>query len=146
MTDPLRPHQVLDIPDDHFDGGRNLTAEAEEGPDKGLPSMLRSLSERPPILSVSADYTLTKDDEGKIIEVDPGGGTVTVTLPPSLDVGYFVQVRQVGTGTARIAAGSGATLNVVATAASPTAIAEQWASAAVEVRASSTWIVTGALA
>jgi hypothetical protein len=145
MSDPLRPHQVLDIPDDHFDGGRNLTAETEEGLDKRLSSMLRTLAERALITTVTSAYTLTGDDEGKIIEVD-SADPVEITLPPSLDIGYFAQVRQVGAGAVTVVAGAGATLNVVASAVSPATISEQWASAAVEVRATSTWIITGALA
>lgn len=144
MPDP-RPHELLAIPNDHFDGGRNQSAEGEEPIDKGLAAMVRTCVERAPILEVTADYTLLAADEGKIIEVNAAGAT-TITLPAGLPIGYFVQVRQVGAGTPTIAAGAGATLNVVASVTAPYTIAEQWAAAAVEVRAANTWLASGQLA
>lgn len=141
----LRPHNILDLPDDHFDGGRNTTAESEESSDRSLPNILRAAAERPPILTVTADYTLVPDDEGKIIEVN-AGVTTSITIPAGLPVGFFVQVRQVGAGTARIVAGAGVTINVVASAASPIDLAEQWGVAAIELRAANTAHVSGQLA
>src|SRR5690606_19673339 len=136
MADP-RPHNLLTLSDDHFAGGRNTTAESEDPTNLTLPASLRAAVERTPILAVTADYTLSAEDEGKIIEVN-SGSTVTITVPTGLAVGYFVQVRQIGAGTARIAAASGVTLNVIASAASPIDIAERWGVAAIELRAANT--------
>lgn len=142
----FRPHQILAILARHFEGGGLLTEDQGAGSSPGLVDCLKGLGERAPRDSITADYTLTADDEGKVLEVDPDGGTVTITVPVDLLVGYYVEVRQVGTGTVNIVAASGVTIRVVASAADPIAIAEQWGGASVEVRALNDVIVDGRLA
>lgn len=137
-----RPHEILELDDAYFSGGAHLT-EAQAG---GLMSILKGAVERAPIVAVTGSRALTAADEGRILEVDPAGGSITITLPTGLDVGFFTQVRQVGTGTVTIAGAGGTTVNAAASLDTPLTLAEQWGpGATVEVRATNSWLVTGQL-
>lgn len=138
---PLRPHAILRLRDALFSGGAHLT---ERG-DTGLLAMLKGLAERPPICAHDDDYTVSVDDEGAVLELNPDGGSLTLTLPIDLPVGFFATVRQVSTGTVTIEAGAGASLVAVGASASVD-LAGRWASAGIEVRAADSWHVAGQLA
>lgn len=140
----LRPHDVLALRDDHFSGASALTEES--GTQDGLVRALKAATERAPRTAVTASRALTADDEGCVLEVDPDGGTVDIDLSAGLAVGFIAEIRQVGTGTVTITAGAGATINVIASAAVPATIAEQWAGVSVEVRDEDTWLIDGRLA
>lgn len=142
---PLRPHEILELSDDSLSGGARLTSARTEPPRAGLMGMLKALAERPPIQEITVSRALVAADEGTILEVDPGGGTVTLTLPADLPVGFYAAVRQVTAGTVRFAAGAGAAVDAFGSP-SPIDLGGEWASATVEVRAADTWIVTGQLA
>jgi len=51
-----------------------------------------------PVISRSANYTVLTTDQGKVLNVDPTGGTVTITLPSAVTVGdnWIVTIRHVG--------------------------------------------------
>lgn len=142
----LRPHDILELRDDHFSGGGPVTDDSAGPRSPGLIKMLKAAVERAPREPITASRALTADDEGRVLEIDPDGGTVDIDLPTGLDIGFFCELRQIGTGTVTITAGAGATINVVASATVPATIAEQWGAATVEVRAENTWLVDGRLA
>lgn len=110
------------------------------------------LKAKPVTETVSASRDLTLQDFGKTLEVDPGAGTVTITLPSGFPQGFFVRLRQTaGAGTVQFAAGSGATANALASVTNgpstgPYSILEIWGEAVAEVRASDAWLVSGLLA
>lgn len=138
---PLRSHEILELPDDALSGGARLTATDRSG----LMSMLKGLAERPPIDAQTTSRSIAAEDEGTIIEVDPTSGTVTITLIAGIPIGFYSQLRQIATGTVRIVAGAGATVNAFGSP-NPIDLGGTWAVASVEVRAVDTWIVTGQLA
>jgi hypothetical protein len=66
---------------------------------------------RVPIVQVVADYTITEDDLGKMIEVN-SSSAVNITIPLNLTtmIGASVEVFRLGTGTVTIVPASGVTL------------------------------------
>lgn len=141
------PDDVLTLLDAYFSGGSHLHSAEEDG----LRALLQGLASRVSIRSGlvnTAAYTLVQSDAGYILEVDPAaaGGTVTITLPPSLDVGSVLSVRPITAGTVQFAAGTGVTIDSVSGLSDPLEINGQWAQVSLEVRAADTWLVTGQLA
>lgn len=59
-------------------------------------------------VSLSGNTTLTSAHVGKELLLDPGGGTLTLTVPNSIAAGAKIILTQTGTGTVTIVAGSGA--------------------------------------
>lgn len=89
----------------------------------------------------TAAYTLTANDNGNIIEVDTTSGSITITVPAGLPVGFQVAIVNVGANSVVLAAGTGATLNAVGLN-----LTSQWTSAAVYRRATAdTYIAFGDL-
>lgn len=145
---PINDYFPLD--QDYFSGGSFLTPgrDPATGFDRaGLRTLLNELGSRPTYTTLDDDYTIDADDELQVLEADPtaAGGSMTITLPADFTQGFVCTIRQVTAGTVTIAAGVGATVNRVATAASPITLAEQWATATLEVRAEDSWIVVGQL-
>lgn len=134
---------------DYFTGGTNLTPTPENAPGEppDLREIINDLAARPVIGTVDDDYTVEEGDELMTIEVDPAanGGAITVTLPAEFPVGWVAALRQTTAGVVTVEAGAGATLDHVATAADPVTLAEQWAMATIEVRATDAWIISGQL-
>lgn len=64
---------------------------------------------RPGVKTITADYTLTADDEGYIIRCN-SSSDITVTIPSGLPVGYIVHLYRFGTGELTVSAGSGVVL------------------------------------
>ena len=62
------------------------------------------------VLPLTASYTLTLADSGKVITMNNDGPTV-ITVPSTLPVGYNVSIYQLGAGTVTITGASG--VNVV---------------------------------
>ena len=137
----LRPHAILRLRAGFFTGGSHLT----ERTDNGLMAMLKGLAERPPVVSLDEDTTLTADLEGTSLEADPGGGLLTITLPAGLPLGFMAVVRQVGMGTVRIVGGDGTSVRAF-NSPSPIDLSGRWATVIVEVRATNDWFVGGMLA
>ncbi len=86
------------------------------------------ISGAPTLLAKTASYTLTVEDNGKIIEFNSAAG-VTLTIPTGLPVGFQISVSQIGTGQVTFA-GSGVT---VRNAYNFTKTATQWSKAGVEI-------------
>lgn len=138
-----RSIDVLAHPNGYLSGGSHITSKHDDG----LMPLLRGVAERPPRAPVISDYELEVTDEDTILEVDPDGGTVTITVPDDDDFeqGFFVQVVQISDGTVAIESEAGVTLNVFADV-DPITLAGQWASIALNKRAADAWLVTGQLA
>ena len=138
-----KPADTLSLPDFYFQGGAHLDQED----DGGLRAHLQGLAGRVSTTQVEGvAYTVALTDAGLILEAYPDSGTLVITLPDGLPVGFVAQVRQVEAGTVRMIAGGSATVNAVATAAVPIELSGTWASCTIEVRDVDTWIVTGQLA
>ncbi|MGF1660622.1 MAG: DUF2793 domain-containing protein [Rubrimonas sp.] len=97
-------------------------------------------------LAVTA-YTLALADTGSIVETT-GASAVSVTIPPDaavpFEIGALINVTQIGSGAATIAAAAGVSLNGVA--GGSVALAAQWAGVALCKRNADAWTVQGALA
>lgn len=106
---------------------------------------------RPGIVTIrtltATAHTLEVIDTGSIIEAT-GASAVTVTIPPeagvAFEIGTLINITQVGTGVATIAAASGVSLNGVT--GGSVALDGQWAGAALTKRGADAWIIQGALA
>lgn len=101
-----------------------------------------------PVRTLTATaHTLDLADTGAIVETT-GGAPVTVTIPAEAEVafetGALINVTQIGSGTATIAAAPGVSLNGVAGGA--VSLSAQWAGAALCKRGPDAWTVQGALA
>ena len=84
------------------------------------------------IISVTTSRALATTDNGAVLEVN-SASAVTLTVPATLPAGFNCLVRQVGSGQAVVAAGSGATVNTYTGASANTP--GQWSSLSVSVRA-----------
>jgi hypothetical protein len=101
-----------------------------------------------PIRTLTATaHVLELIDTGAILETT-GTDPVTLTIPPAASVpfetGTLINVTQVGSGAATIAADPGVTLNGVT--GGSVALDGQWAGAALTRRGPDAWVVQGALA
>lgn len=134
---------------DYFTGGTNLTPIPVNAPNEppDLREIINDLAARPVIGTVDDDYTVVEADELTTIEVDPAAnaGAITITLPDDFPVGWVATLRQITAGTVTIEAGAGATMVQVGSATVPVTLAEQWAMATIEVRATDAWIISGQL-
>ena len=92
-------------------------------------------------------HTLEISDTGSILEAT-GSSAVTVTIPAEgsvpFEIGTLINITQVGTGAATVAAASGVSLNG-ATGGS-VALDGQWTGAALTKRGADAWVIQGALA
>ena len=61
-------------------------------------------------VSITGNTTLTSAHVGKELLLNPGGGTITLTLPNNLTTGAKIILTQTGTGTVICSAAAGATL------------------------------------
>lgn len=61
-------------------------------------------------LAVTESRDLASSDMGFVLEVDPAGGTVELTIPAGLSSGWNVRILQVGDGAVLLPAGAGATV------------------------------------
>lgn len=95
-------------------------------------------------IAVPASRSVLASDEDNVLEADPSGGTVTLTLPTTLPIGWFTSVRQTGTGTVDFVAGGGAT--VESTAGATPALSAQWVTVSIDKVDATTWVVTGSIA
>ncbi|WP_210879996.1 DUF2793 domain-containing protein [Roseovarius autotrophicus] len=97
-------------------------------------------------LTVTA-HTLELTDPGHILETTGSSG-VTITIPPEaavpFEIGTLINVTQVGTGIATIAAAADVSLNGV-TGGSVT-LDGPWSGAALVKRGADAWVIQGALA
>lgn len=89
--------------------------------------------------TISGNYVVTDQDNGTMLEIDGGN----VELSASATVGTVVFVRQVGTGSVRFAAGTGATLR---SQGGLVTIAAQWVTVTVDKRSATEWVLSGTLA
>ena len=93
---------------------------------------------------VATSRSVTIADAGRTLRVDPGGGTVTLTLELTPDTGFFCQICQVGAGTVDFIAGAGATVD--STVGATPAVAAQFGCVTCERHPGTQWIVAGAIA
>lgn len=92
-----------------------------------------------------ADYTLTSDDAGAILEMNKATG-VNVTVPPNSAVafptGTQITLSQIGAGQVTVVAGAGVTIRTPDTLK----LAEQYATAMLYKRGTNEWVLAGNLA
>jgi hypothetical protein len=92
-------------------------------------------------------HTLELVDLGSILETT-GSSAVTVTIPDEVTVpfetGTLINVTQVGTGIATVAAAAGVALNGVS--GGSVALDGQWSGVALTKRGADAWVIQGALA
>lgn len=95
--------------------------------------------------AVSSSYTLTLNDQGKVVEVT-GVSPMTITIPPNASVafpiGAVLEIYQYGVGQVVIAPGAGVTLRA---AGGRTTLAGQYSSAALRKRGTNEWTLVGDL-
>jgi len=91
-------------------------------------------------------YTLALADAGKLVTLD-NGSAITLTVPANssvpFEVGATIAIAQVGTGTVTVSGASGVT---VASLASKTDLAGQYASASLVKTDTDDWLLIGGLA
>ena len=92
------------------------------------------------IVSVSSNTTLGSSHAGVLITAT---GSITLTIPSTLDVGTEVEIMNYGTGTVTVAASSGVTLN--GTSAGSKQITEQYTSAVLKAITATAWVIQGAI-
>lgn len=102
----------------------------------------------PPLRTLTgASHTLEAIDLGCIIETT-GSSAVTVTIPTEavvpFETGTLINITQVGSGAATIAAATGVSLN--GTLGGSVALTGQWSGVALTKRGANAWIIQGALA
>lgn len=93
------------------------------------------------IVSVSSNTTLGSSHAGVLITAT---GSITITIPSTLDLGTEIEIMNYGTGTVTVAAASGVSLNGV-TAGSKT-IDSQYTSAVLKAITATAWVIQGAIA
>jgi len=106
---------------------------------------------RPGIVTIrtltATAHVLEPVDAGCILETT-GSAPVTVTIPAAADTpfetGTLINLTQVGTGIATVAAAAGVSLNGVSSGS--VAVATRWSGVALTCRGTDAWIVQGALA
>lgn len=91
------------------------------------------------IVSVSANTTLGSSHAGVLITAT---GTITITIPSTLDVGTEIEIMNYGTGVITVKAASGVTLNGVS--AGSKQITEQYTSAVLKAITATAWVIQGA--
>lgn len=84
---------------------------------------------------IKGDYTVTADDNGKLIEVASAG---SISFPFGLPPGFYVTIVNVGGGTVRLVALGGAQIR---SSTGGQALTTQWQSTTVYRRALSTELV-----
>lgn len=89
-------------------------------------------------------YTVSIDDDNQMIEASPAGGTTTIALPSSLDVGTFIYIRQMTAGTVTLSGSAGVTVN--STAGAEPSLSAQWGHATADKRSDTQWVVAGDIA
>ena len=91
-------------------------------------------------------YTAVLTDAGKTVERSNASAN-TFTIPPNSSVafpiGCVIMIRQMGTGTTTVAAGSGVTIR---SRGGVLALAGQYADASISKRATDEWVLNGDLA
>lgn len=138
-----RSFEVLSRSNRHLSGGSHVTSFEDEG----LMPMLRAVAERPPRSPITADYEIEATDEDSILDIDPDGDTITITVPDDDDfaIGFFVQLRQISDGTVVIEGDGAVVINAFGDPAT-IELGGQWAAASVEKRTTTAWLTTGQLA
>ena len=95
----------------------------------------------------ATSHTLELTDTGCILETT-GADSVTVSIPQAASVpfetGTLINITQIGTGIATLAAAPGVSLNGVS--GGSVALDGQWSGAALTCRGSDAWVIQGALA
>lgn len=86
-------------------------------------------------------YTVSIGDDNQMIEASPAGGTTTIELPSTLDVGTFIYIRQMTAGTVTISGSAGVTVN--STAGTEPSLSAQWGHATADKRSGTDWVVAG---
>jgi hypothetical protein len=99
------------------------------------------------IYSTAADMTVQPHMGGGIIEADPGGGTITITLPSATcSPGLYLEIDQVGTGTVQIRTdGGGAAIESAAAVPASPDLTAQFTTARVRRRSVASWRVDGSI-
>ena len=92
------------------------------------------------IVSVSANTTLGSSHAGVLITAT---GTITITIPSTLDAGTEIEIMNYGTGTVTVKAASGVTLN--GTSAGSKEITDQYTSAVLKAITATAWVIQGAI-
>ena len=92
------------------------------------------------IVSVSSNTTLGSSHAGVLITAT---GSITITIPGTLDVGTEIEIMNYGTGTVTVAASSGVTLN--GTSAGSKTIPAQYTSAVLKAITATAWVIQGAI-
>lgn len=111
---------------------------ARTGNVNGRDGQTGSLEQR----TATADLDVSESLAGVVLEIDPGGGTITVTLGISVGAGFFFEVLQTGAGTITFAAAAGTSIDSAGAGPSLTA---PWTSARMRRRSSGNWVVEGAV-
>ena len=93
------------------------------------------------IVSVSANTTLGSSHAGVLITAT---GTITITIPSTLDVGTEIEIMNYGTGVITVKAASGVTLN--GTSGGSKTIDNQYTSAVLKAITATAWVIQGAIA
>jgi hypothetical protein len=92
-------------------------------------------------------HTLDLADTGSILETT-GASSVSVTIPPEASVpfetGALINVTQIGTGVATVAAAASVSLNGIP--GGSVALDGPWSGVALTKRGADAWVVQGALA
>lgn len=101
-----------------------------------------SLNVRQQYVSVGAGtFTITESHLNKMLEIDPDGNSTTISLPASIEQGFYCMARQIGSGTVSFQSSGGATIS--STAGSSPSISGQWSHTTFDKRNSTEWVVAG---
>lgn len=92
------------------------------------------------IVNVSSNTTLASSHAGVLVCAT---GSITITIPGTLDVGTEIEIMNYGTGTITVTAASGVTLN--GTSAGSKTISNQYTSAVLKAITATAWVIQGAI-
>lgn len=92
------------------------------------------------IVPISSNTTFGSSHAGVLITAT---GSITLTIPSTLDVGTEIEIMNYGTGTVTVQASSGVSLNGVS--AGSKQITEQYTSAVLKAITATAWVIQGAI-
>lgn len=95
-------------------------------------------------VEVTADLTVQEWHGGRVLEVDPQGETITITLPDdACGPGFFAEILQISAGTVEVVAAAGVSID--STAGTTPSLTAQWSEARLRRRGGTSWHVGGAI-
>jgi hypothetical protein len=133
---------IVDLTDAVYDTLKLGGVEFSDGVQtkQGVPSLTSIVS-----TTAGDGYSVVLTDRDKLIEVNPDGQPVTVTIPTNSSVAYpvgtSIDILQISSGEVTIAGAGGVTVN----ATPGLKLRTQWSSATLFKRAENTWVVYGDL-